>query len=40
MRGGPVHEGPIKQEREHSHLYGGRSVLGFEPPPAKPARRA
>jgi hypothetical protein len=38
--GSPSVQEVIAQEREHSHLYGGRSVFGFEPPPAKPARRA
>jgi len=32
--GPSVHE-VIAQERERSHLYGGRSVLGWEPPPTK-----
>ena len=38
--GGPPVQEVIAQERERSHLYGGRSVFGFEPPPAKPAKRA
>jgi hypothetical protein len=38
--GGPSVQEVIAQERERSHLYGGRSVFGFEPPPAKPAKRA
>ena len=37
---GPSVEEVIAQERERSHLYGGRSVFGWEPPPAKPARSA
>ena len=31
---GPTVRDIIAQERERSHLYGGRSVLGFEQPPA------
>ncbi len=38
--GGPSVQEVIAQERERSHLYGGRSVFGFEPPPAKLAKRA
>src|SRR5204863_237737 len=34
--GAPV-EHVIAQEREHSHEYGGRSVFGWEPPPAHSA---
>ena len=42
---GPFCRGPsvqevIAQERERSHLYGGRSVFGVEPPPAKPLKSA
>ena len=40
LAGGPSVQEVIAQERERSHLYGGRSVFGFEPPPAKPAKRA
>lgn len=32
---GPTVEGLIAQEREHSYRYGGRSVFGWEPPPAQ-----
>ncbi len=32
---GPAVSDVIAQERERSHLYGGRSVFGWEPPPAK-----
>ena len=32
---GPSVQEVIAQERERSHLYGGRSVFGWEPPPAK-----
>ena len=32
---GPSVQELIAQERERSHLYGGRSVFGWEPPPAK-----
>jgi len=32
---GPSVEELIAQERERSHLYGGRSVFGDEPPPLK-----
>jgi len=32
---GPSVSEVIAQERERSHLYGGRSVFGWEPPPAK-----
>ena len=38
--GGPSVQEVIAQERERSHLYGGRSVFGFEPPPANAAKRA
>ena len=31
---GPGVERLIADEREHSHTYGGRSVFGWEPPPA------
>jgi hypothetical protein len=31
---GPGVERIIADEREHSHTYGGRSVFGWEPPPA------
>jgi uncharacterized protein len=31
---GPGVEQLIADEREHSHTYGGRSVFGWEPPPA------
>ncbi len=37
---GPSVQEVIAQERERSHLYGGRSVFGFEPPPAKPLKLA
>jgi hypothetical protein len=30
---GPSVQEVIAQERERSHLYGGRSVFGWEPPP-------
>jgi len=33
--GGPSVEQVIAQERERSHLYGGRSVFGWEPPAGK-----
>jgi hypothetical protein len=33
MAGGPSVQEVIAQERERSHLYGGRSVFGWEPPP-------
>ena len=33
--GGPSVQEVIAQERERSHLYGGRSVFGWEPPPDK-----
>jgi len=32
---GPSVQEVIAQERERSHLYGGRSVFGWEPPPGK-----
>src|ERR1700752_2082809 len=32
---GPSVQEVIAQERERSHLYGGRSVFGWEPPPDK-----
>src|SRR5205823_8734603 len=32
---GPSVEQLIAQERERSHLYGGRSVFGTEPPPKR-----
>jgi len=32
---GPSVQEVIAQERERSHLYGGRSVFGFEPPPVR-----
>jgi hypothetical protein len=32
---GPSVQELIAQERERSHLYGGRSVFGWEPPPGK-----
>jgi uncharacterized protein len=32
---GPSVQELIAQERERSHLYGGRSVFGWEPPPEK-----
>jgi hypothetical protein len=32
---GPSVQEVIAQERERSHLYGGRSVFGWEPPPAE-----
>jgi hypothetical protein len=35
MATGPSVQALIAQERERSHLYGGRSVFGWEPPPAK-----
>jgi hypothetical protein len=35
MAGGPSVQVVIAQERERSHLYGGRSVFGWEPPPAE-----
>jgi hypothetical protein len=31
---GPSVEELIARETERSHSYGGRSVLGWEPPPA------
>ena len=34
MASGPSVQAVIAQERERSHLYGGRSVFGWEPPPA------
>jgi uncharacterized protein len=37
---GPTVAEVIAQERERSHLYGGRSVFGVEPPPAKRAKSA
>jgi hypothetical protein len=37
---GPSVQDVIAQERERSHLYGGRSVFGFEPPPGRPAKLA
>ena len=39
---GPPLETFIAEELDHSHAYGGRSVLGWEPPPQAPpmARRA
>jgi hypothetical protein len=37
---GPSVQEVIAQERERSHLYGGRSVFGVEPPPAKPLKSA
>ena len=33
--GGPSVQEVIAQERERSHLHGGRSVFGWEPPPDK-----
>jgi len=36
---GPSVEQLIAQERERSHLYGGRSVFGDEPPPGRIAER-
>jgi hypothetical protein len=35
---GPTVQGVIAQERERSHLYGGRSVFGWEPPPEQVKR--
>ena len=35
LAGGPSVQEVIAQERERSHLYGGRSVFGWEPPPGK-----
>ena len=35
VAGGPSVQEVIAQERERSHLYGGRSVFGWEPPPGK-----
>jgi len=35
MAAGPSVEALIAQERDWSHLYGGRSVFGWEPPPVK-----
>jgi hypothetical protein len=35
IAGGPSVQEVIAQERERSHLYGGRSVFGWEPPPDK-----
>ncbi len=40
IAGGPTVAEVIAQERERSHLYGGRSVFGVEPPPAKRAKSA
>ena len=37
---GPSVEQLIAQERERSHLYGGRSVFGLEPAPLKRAADA
>ena len=34
--GGPSLEKIIAEELDHSHSYGGRSVLGWEPPPEVP----
>jgi hypothetical protein len=34
---GPTVEEVISRETEHSHSYGGRSVFGWEPPPANAA---
>jgi hypothetical protein len=39
MATGPSVEALIAQERERSHLYGGRSVFGWEPPPAKEVKQ-
>jgi hypothetical protein len=36
---GPSVQAVIAQERERSHLYGGRSVFGWEPPPASEIKR-
>ena len=35
---GPSIEALIAEERRASFGYGGRSVFGWEPPPAEPAR--
>jgi hypothetical protein len=37
---GPTVQDVIAQERERSHLYGGRSVFGFEQPPRAGKKRA
>jgi len=37
---GPSVQDIIAQERERSHLYGGRSVFGFEPPPSRGKKTA
>lgn len=37
---GPSVQAVIAQERERSHLYGGRSVFGWEPPPTKQIKRS
>ena len=34
---GPSVEALIAEERGNSHAFGGRSVFGWEPPPAEPA---
>jgi hypothetical protein len=39
MATGPSVAALIAQERERSHLYGGRSVFGWEPPPAKEVKQ-
>lgn len=37
---GPTVQDVIAQERERSHLYGGRSVFGWEQPPGRGKRTA
>jgi hypothetical protein len=32
---GPSFDRHVREERQHSHEYGGRSVFGWEPPPAR-----
>jgi uncharacterized protein len=39
VAGGPSVQAVIAQERERSHLYGGRSVFGWEPPPESEIKR-